>query len=234
MNDNNGTSIKVARFRGNDKYEVLERNEFGRCCLIKSAYQVLDKLNVINSTIVKITRKAERTEYHLVDQVALREVTLNAIIHNDYINGAYPIFEIYDDRIEIVSSGGLPIGLSKDEFFSGRSLPRNKELMRIFSDMDLAEQLGSGMKKILHYCSKDDFEISDHFISVKLLFNKNDTVENLIIKLIEMNKKISIDDLVYASNRSRSTIIRIVKKIKENNKIKRVISDRYGYWEVIK
>ena len=269
MSDNNGTSIKVARFRGNDKYEVLERNEFGRCCLIKSAYQVLDKLNVINSTIVKITGKAERTEYHLVDQVALREVALNAIIHNDYINGAYPVFEIYDDRIEIVSSGGLPIGLSKDEFFSGRSLPRNKELMRIFSDMDLAEQLGSGMKKILHYCSKDDFEISDHFISIKLLFNKNDTVErkndtverkndtverkndtverkndtverkndtveNLIIKLIEMNKKISIDDLVYASNRSRSTIIRIIKKLKENNKIKRVGSDRYGYWEVIK
>ena len=46
-----------------------------------------------------------------------------------------------------MSTGGLPIGLSKDEFFSGRSLPRNKELMRIFSDMDLVEQLGSGMKK---------------------------------------------------------------------------------------
>lgn len=147
MADNNGTSIKVARFRGNDKYEVLERNEYGRGCLIKSALQVLDKLNVINTTFVKISGKAEREEYNLIEPSALREVALNAIIHNDYINGAYPIFEIYDDRIEIVSTGGLPIGLSKDEFFSGRSLPRNKELMRMFSDMDLVEQLGSRMKK---------------------------------------------------------------------------------------
>ena len=67
MADNNGTSIKVARFRGNDKYEVLERNEYGRGCLIKSALQVLDKLNVINTTFVKISGKAEREEYNLIE-----------------------------------------------------------------------------------------------------------------------------------------------------------------------
>ena len=273
MADNNGTSIKVARFRGNDKYEVLERNEYGRGCLIKSAYQVLDKLNVINTTFVKISGKAEREEYNLIEPSALREVALNAIIHNDYINGAYPIFEIYDDRIEIVSTGGLPIGLSKDEFFSGRSLPRNKELMRIFSDMDLVEQLGSGMKKILKHCSKEDFEISDHFISVKLSFNKNDTVENkndtvenkndtvenkndtvenkndtvenkndeisdtvekLVLNIIKKNNNISINELVKLINKSRSTILRAIKRLKENNKIRRIGSDRYGHWEIIK
>ncbi len=48
-----------------------------------------------------------------MDRSALREAVLNAIIHNDYIGGAYPVFEIYDDRIEVISSGGLPIGLSE-------------------------------------------------------------------------------------------------------------------------
>jgi len=149
LSDNNGTSIKVARFKGTEKLDILERNEFGRYCLIKSAINVLEKLNVANTTVVRVGAAAQRTEMRLIDPSALREAVLNAIIHNDYINGAYPVFEIYDDRIEIVSSGGLPIGLSRKEFFAGRSLPRNKELMRVFSDMDMCEQLGSGMKKIL-------------------------------------------------------------------------------------
>lgn len=170
--DNNGTSIKVARFKGKEKLEVLERNEFGRCCLIKSALSVLERLNVINTTSVIINGSALRKEIRLIDEPSLREAVLNAIIHNDYINGSYPVFEIYDDRIEIISSGGLPYGLSKEEFFEGRSLPRNKELMRVFSDMNLGEQLGSGMKKILQVYPQNIFQISDHFIVVKFKYNQ--------------------------------------------------------------
>lgn len=167
MADHNGTSIKVARFRGTEKLDIVERNEFGRCCLIKSALNVLERLNVANTTVVRVGGKAQRQEIRLIDPAALREAVLNAIIHNDYINGAYPVFEIYDDRIEIISSGGLPVGLSEKEFFAGRSLPRNKELMRIFSDMDLCEQLGSGMKKILRIYPQSVFSVSEHFIDVR-------------------------------------------------------------------
>ncbi len=167
MADHNGTSIKVARFRGTEKLDIVERNEFGRCCLIKSALNVLERLNVVNTTVVRVGGKAQRKEIRLIDPAALREAVLNAIIHNDYINGAYPVFEIYDDRIEIISSGGLPVGLSEKEFFAGRSLPRNKELMRIFSDMDLCEQLGSGMKKILRIYPQSVFSVSEHFIDVR-------------------------------------------------------------------
>lgn len=167
MADHNGTSIKVARFRGTEKLDIVERNEFGRCCLIKSALNVLERLNVANTTVVRVGGKAQRKEIRLIDPAALREAVLNAIIHNDYINGAYPVFEIYDDRIEIISSGGLPVGLSEKEFFAGRSLPRNKELMRIFSDMGLCEQLGSGMKKILRIYPQSVFSVSEHFIDVR-------------------------------------------------------------------
>ncbi len=44
MADNNGTSIKVARFKGTEKLDIIERNEFGRCCLIKSAMNVFGTL----------------------------------------------------------------------------------------------------------------------------------------------------------------------------------------------
>lgn len=193
MADHNGTSIKVARFRGTEKLDIVERNEFGRCCLIKSALNVLERLNVANTTVVRVGGKAQRKEIRLIDPAALREAVLNAIIHNDYINGAYPVFEIYDDRIEIISSGGLPVGLSEKEFFAGRSLPRNKELMRIFSDMDLCEQLGSGMKKILRIYPQSVFSVSEHFIDVRFDYAE-EAMEILREQNQADNQKLNVSD----------------------------------------
>ncbi|MCD8372971.1 MAG: winged helix-turn-helix transcriptional regulator, partial [Clostridia bacterium] len=258
--DNNGTSIKVARFNGTEKLDILERNEYGRCCLIKSAKNVLDRLKVANSTVVRVGSEAQRREISLIDEDALREAVLNAFIHNDYINGAYPVFEIYADRIEVVSSGGLPTGLSTDEFFAGRSLPRNKELMRIFSDLDMSEQLGTGMKKILQQYPKDIFDISEHFLSVKFMYNKeaqeiiddpkvadkikhdtdydtNDilkSTENRVYKCIKGNYMITIAEIMNDVNKSRPTVIRAINKLKERGYIERIGSNRSGYWKVIK
>ena len=258
LSDNNGTSIKVARFKGTEKLDILERNEFGRCCLIKSAINVLEKLNVANTTVVRVGAAAQRTEMRLIDPNALREAVLNAIIHNDYINGAYPVFEIYDNRIEIVSSGGLPVGLSRKEFFAGRSLPRNKELMRVFSDMDMCEQLGSGMKKILKSYPESIFEISEHFISTKFAFSEealkvlgeqlakeNDTVnytvsdtlndtESAELKELKRNVGVTIADLMKEVGKSRPTITRALAELKAKGYIERVGSDKSGYWRILK
>jgi ATP-dependent DNA helicase RecG len=142
--DSNGTSIKVAKYKGKDRVNLTENNEYGYCSLIKASKQVLDKLELENKTHSKITPK-ERENQRLWNPIALREAVINAIIHNDYTNEAPPKFEIFDDRIEITSAGGLPEALSQEEFFEGVSIPRNKELMRIFKDLDLVEHLGSGV-----------------------------------------------------------------------------------------
>ena len=142
----------------------------------------MERLAVANNTVVRVGGAAQRREITLVNAAALREAVLNAILHNDYINGAYPVVEIYDDRIEVVSSGGLPIDMSTDEFFAGRSLPRNKELMRIFSDLDMCEQLGSGMRKILRAYSSDIFDISEHFVSVVFRYNPE------AMRILEQNR----------------------------------------------
>ncbi|MCL4642065.1 MULTISPECIES: ATP-binding protein [Olivibacter] len=46
-----------------------------------------------------------------------------------------PKFEIFSDRIEITSAGTLPEGLSVAESFDGVSIPRNRELMRVYRDL---------------------------------------------------------------------------------------------------
>ena len=90
------------------------------------------------------------------------------LILNDYTKEVAPKFEIFDDRLEITSYGSLPEGLSKEEFFEGYSIIRNKELMRIFKDLDLVEQLGSGIPRILQTYAQDSFHFSENFLRVTL------------------------------------------------------------------
>ena len=146
--DKNNTSIKVAKYSGKTRTDLIESNEYGHECLVKATKQVIDKIAVENRTNTKITAK-ERQQANLWNPIALREAIINAFVHNDYTNEITPKFEIFADRIEITSAGGLPEGLSKQEFFEGFSVPRNKELMRIFKDLELVEQLGSGIPRIL-------------------------------------------------------------------------------------
>lgn len=86
---------------------------------------------------------------------------INAFVHNDFTNEVPPKFVIFPDRIEITSAGGLPEGLNQDEFFEGSSVPGNLELMRAFKDLEMAEQLGSGVPGILKSSGKDCLEFSD-------------------------------------------------------------------------
>jgi ATP-dependent DNA helicase RecG len=56
--DENGTSIKVAKYSGTDRVDLIENNEYGYCSLIKATKRVIDKLELENKTISKITIKS--------------------------------------------------------------------------------------------------------------------------------------------------------------------------------
>ena len=84
-----------------------------------------------------------------------------------YTSEVPPLVEIYADRISITSYGGLLSGLSLEECLSGRSMPRNRELMRVFRDMELVEHLGSGMRRILNAYDSSIVHISEHFFELR-------------------------------------------------------------------
>ena len=152
--DENNNSIKLAKYSSLDRCDLIENNEYGYCSLIKATKSVLEKLDIENKVFATIT-SAERDETPLWDKIALREAIVNAIVHNDYSFEVPPKFEIFPDRIEITSAGRLPESLSCEEFFNGISIPRNKELMRIYRDLDLVESLGSGIPRILRSYGRD-------------------------------------------------------------------------------
>lgn len=172
--DENNISIKLAKYKGNDKIELIENNEYGYCSLIKAVKSVLLKIDIENKTFTQIT-PMERIEKRLWQPIALREAIINAFVHNDYTKEIAPTVEIFTNKIVIASAGGLPENLSIDEFFSGYSIPRNKELMRIFKDLELVEQLGSGIPRILQYYGKECFEFSENFIRISFPVDPNYT-----------------------------------------------------------
>ncbi|MCK4956905.1 MAG: transcriptional regulator, partial [Candidatus Cloacimonetes bacterium] len=130
---------------------------------IKATKNILARLKIENKTKTQITY-GERKTQRLWSAIALKEAVLNAFVHNDYTTELLPKFEIFTDRIEITSNGGLPGGLNREEFFQGYSVPRNKELMRIYKDLEMVEQLGSGVPRILTFYDKECFLFSDNFL----------------------------------------------------------------------
>jgi predicted HTH transcriptional regulator len=261
--DENGISIKVVRFAGSNP-SPIEKDEYGRGCILKAAYSVLDRLKFYNRTAIEFVYP-RRVETKLIDPDALREAALNAIIHNDYINGAYPIFSVYDDRIEILSTGGLPGDLTEEEFFKGRSKPRYRELIRIFSDLDLGEQLGSGMKKILSAYSPQDYEISKNFVIAELKYNSHaldvlnrgnqeknsmpnggeNGIESgiesgieqntaYILSAIAKNNKVTQKQISLETGIPVRTVAREIKRLQELGRLMRRGGDYGGYWEILK
>jgi predicted HTH transcriptional regulator len=241
--DNNSTSIKVAKYGSITRVELTENNEYGNGCLIRAAKQVIDKIELENPTATQITFK-ERINTRLWDSVALREAILNAFVHNDFTNEVPPKFEIFPDRIEITSAGGLPDGLSQEEFFLGYSVPRNKELMRIFKDLGMVEQLGSGVPRILESYDRSCFSFSDNFLRMSFptmsgqvggqvggqagqLTDRQKEVLHLIINDPSISRKALTEKL----DINPSAVQKHIDALKQKGIISRE-SETTGFWEV--
>ena len=138
--------------------------------------------------------------------------------------------------------------MNEEDFFGGLSLPRNKEIMRIYRDLNMVEQLGSGVPRILKVYPKSSFIFGNSFI--RMVFVASEPVYDIntggatqittqkttqkIIKLISQNKYITTLELAESLNRSRSAIAKQIAKLKEESVIPRIGPDKGGYWEIKK
>lgn len=216
--------------------------------MVKATHRVLDKFEIENVTQTKITNKT-RIDKNLVAPVPLREAIINAIVHNDYTREIPPVFEIFSDRIVISSYGGLLPGQSGDDFFSYASMPRNRELMRVFKDIGLVEHLGSGMSRILKEYTREIFEISEHFIRVTFPFyeistehikeevadkvaDKVSKTQLRILDLIQRKPAVTISEMMDELQMSDYGIRKNILKLKADGILVRRGSNKKGYWEI--
>ena len=170
--DTNDFSIKIVKFAGKDKNEIIRRNEYGFKCLALALDQVLNYMEAINDT--KVTLGAhQREEETLFDFAAFKEAWQNACIHTKWQRKNPPAVYIFSDRIEIISTGGLAAGLKKAEFFRGISHPVNAKLQKIFGQLGFVEQTGHGIPLIINRYGIQAFEVMDNFINVTIPFNNS-------------------------------------------------------------
>ncbi len=247
LSDSNAYSIKVAKFKGIDKTELIKRNEYGYKCMLLGMQQVLDYIEAINDTFVTIDG-AQRKEEKLFDFQCFREAWINACLHNKWSRLTPPAVYIYSDRIEIISTGGLPSNFSEEDFFNGRSKPVNLELQKIMGQLNYIEQTGHGVPLIVNKYGKNAFEITDNFIIVTIPFSYvetndymlNETNLNLNIPeqlvLLELIKDnyITVTELCKIINYGQTTINKAIKVLKDKQYIKRIGSNKSGYWQILK
>ena len=185
----------------------------------------------------------------MYDYNAVREVIINALVHNDWASEYPPKFEFFNDRLEVSSFGGIQSEFTEEEFLEGYSAPKNPELMRVFRDLELVEHLGTGIRKILKKYDKNIYHFFPHFIRVSIKYNKNkfEYESNKIINEIEGLTKVQEDIIQLLLDKPSLTQVELAnilgvgeRKIRYNmkdlidkNYIERVGSSKTGKWKVI-
>lgn len=133
--------------------------------------------------------------------------------------------------------------------FAGESVLVNKKLSEIFLQLHISEKTGRDIPKITNIYGKNAFEFRENSIVVKILFNwinvmkdkaAKENSKNLkpnkrkILEIIRDNQNITKAKTTEITNLGKNTIDRAIQELKEKGYIKRVSSNKKGYWEVLK
>jgi predicted HTH transcriptional regulator len=262
--DNNNISVRLGKYSGTDKGDLIEREDFKDCCLVTAMKKVIDRFDIENRTQTRKRPMDTRIDIPLVDEEVLHETIINAFAHNDYSrNLDTPIFQIYSDRFEITSFGGLVDGMTLENFYSGTSMPRNREIMRVFKDLNYVEQLGNGIPKIVKKYGREAIMIDGFVIQTTLKFETymgkpwqdslqagegtpvyktidnsiitktNNKTTNIIISALKQNPAITMDALADIVGLSVAGVRWQIDKLKSLGILRRVGSKKDGYWDIV-
>ena len=248
LSDCNEISLKVVSFAGTDKSVMSKRTEYGGQCLLVSALEVMKYFESINVKNVDLNG-SKREEKSLFDFPSFREAWINACLHNDWNNATPPSVYIFDDRIEIVSYGGLPFTLSREGFYNGTSIPVNKSLLTIFMAAKFAEQSGHGIPTIVEKYGRDVFFFDDGMLKVVIplaferaevtsrkgqLLQKNGLSANQkkVYDALSEDGSLLLQEVADRTGLSLGGVKKIVSKLQKYGLLERKGSKRDGQWVV--
>lgn len=145
------TNINCAYFKGKTMDIFLDKKEFA-----ENIFLNIENIQTFLKSHLNIRsefKKFKREDILEIPMLALREGIVNAIVHRDYSNQGRDIkIGLYDDRVEVISPGGLPSTLTIEEIYSGRSEIRNRVIARVFKELGYIERWGSGINRMINLC----------------------------------------------------------------------------------
>lgn len=183
----------------------------------------------------------KRVDTYDYPEYAIREALLNAVIHRDYNFNGSILISLFDNRIEIVSLGGLVKGISIKDIFNGVSETRNPNLANIFYRLKYVESFGTGIERIMetyqeYYDKRPIFQNTENTFKV-ILYNINyeneDVINNFVIneepveldanllleKYLKKNKVINRASLQEILNISKTSAVNLLNKMIKDGKI---------------
>lgn len=139
-------SIKCARYLGNDKLDFQDRKEF-KGSILTQVEEVFNYLNLYNAKSAHF-EGLQRVEQESFPSYALREALINAVTHRDYSFSGSILIHLFQDRLEIVSLGGLVKGLTIEDIELGVSQSRNPKLANVLYRLKWIESYGTGLQRM--------------------------------------------------------------------------------------
>ena len=177
--------IRCVRFLGINKVEIIDQYDFDMDLtkVIDEILKFIRRTTYLRSEIKEIQRE-DISEY---PTVVIREAITNAILHSDYtVRGSNIQIAIFDNRIEITNPGALPYGLNLSDALNGMSLLRNRVIGKIFKELKIIEQWGSGFNRIFNHCNKLGYrnpkiEELGHFFRITI-YNEKSKEKAFVLK----------------------------------------------------
>ena len=182
---------------------------------------------------------AERIKKEKVSKEAFRESVANAIVHRLWDINANIKIVMSNDKIEIISPGSLPLGMSEDEYMRGYvSVLRNPIIANIFYRLGIIEKFGTGIKRIKYEYResfvKPAFEIYENSIRITLpvieIIPKNlVNGEVKVFEILKKHEKLSRKEIEELSKYNKSKVIRAI-----NGLIEKSIAEQVGKGRSVK
>lgn len=145
--------IRLGLFSGTDKSQIIDQQTLE--VPISTALEPIIAFIRRHTSIAAEIGETRRKDIPQYPPAVVREAVINALLHTDYsIKGASIQVAIFQDRIEITNPGCLPFGLSFEAALSGISQLRNRVIGRVFRELNLIEQWGSGLGRMLNICGQ--------------------------------------------------------------------------------
>lgn len=245
----------LAAFKGTNKTHIYDRKDVRDDLLIQLNESMVFFKKHLN--VRSEIRELNRYDIYEIPLDALREALVNALVHRDYsMRGTSIYVSVFDDRVEIVNPGGLPVGITKANF-GKESIRRNLIIADLFHRMGKVERMGTGIERMRSLMrdaglKEPVFSYDSFFHAVfyrnpeyALKYNKERKFgEKLEGRLVENQKKMLtlMKDNPYISKKELSDKIGIsstaidknIVILKKKGLLQRIGPDKGGYWQVIK
>lgn len=196
-------NIKCGKFKGTNMTEFLDRVEY-----TGDIFSQLDNIIEFIKKHLNFGSKIEglqRTDRYEIPLVAIREAVVNALVHRDYHNFGRDIkVGIYDDILNIVSPGSLPMSNTEKNILDGRSEIRNKVIARVFKELKYIERWGSGIKRMMDSCQEYGLKI------LEIKETGDSVTVNFLIENDSINRQ-KVEDIIDVRNTRGRMIINTLR-----------------------